>query len=55
MTRAKVLIAALSVIGSTLFVPSAHASITLPKGSWQPCATAGINYCIESEIGRAHV
>lgn len=48
MKRVKVLIAALSIIGTTVLVPHADASITLPKGSWQPCSLAGINYCIES-------
>ena len=46
--KSTVLVAALSILGSIIFVPGAHAAITLPKGSWQPCATAGINYCIES-------
>ena len=31
-----------------IVVPSSEAAITLPKGSWSSCATAGINYCIES-------
>ena len=45
-----VAVAALSTISAALFVPSAHAAITLPTGSWPVCASASDAYCVESVI-----
>ena len=46
--KLKALFSTLSVVAMFIVVPSSEAAITLPKGSWSSCATAGINYCIES-------
>ena len=43
-----VAIAAFSAASLVLLAPSAHAAITLPKGSWPVCASANDAYCIES-------
>ena len=46
--KLKVLFSTLSVVAMFVVAPSSLAAINLPKGSWTSCATAGINYCIES-------
>jgi len=48
MKNSLVAIAAFSAASLVLLVPSAHAAITLPKGSWPVCASATDAYCIES-------
>ena len=45
---ASIATAALSISAILVGVTSANASITLPKGAFQPCAVAAGPYCIES-------
>jgi hypothetical protein len=39
---------ALLLVSTVLVAPTAQASVTLPKGSLQPCSVAAADYCIES-------
>ena len=51
--RGKSLLALTCFVPSLLvFLPSAHAAINLPKGSWQVCSdsAANPNYCVESVL-----